>query len=948
MSQREQYYDLQPSFNAGLISPDVANRTDLEKYRYALLKGRNVFVRPYGSVYRRPGMRFMAQCKYPDKKAILVEFNFSTSISYLLEFGHKYIRVFKDNVYLGVEVASPFEEKELRKLRFTQSGDTLFIASGVRNVQLLQRFNEMDWRMKEMDLTNPYFDILATSSGTAAQTPEETKPIRVDMTFATAGNYTFTPPISGEYTITLAGGGGAGAWYYYKKGSYYKEYARGGRGEKKVITLYLMEGTTYNGKIGQNGSPQAYSGTSDGVTKGGNGGSATFFTESVAGGPGGQASGGSDTYHDGENLNFNYYHNHTDGKDLSPDGQPGGYYDSNGTYHQAGTPYVRVQINTERAGGSTVATEGIASSSKTGTTHITSSTKNMFNKNMVGGCIKLWHDVGSETITLTSSGTNTSNFILVGKTWKVITHGKWGGAVSIQYSKDGDLWRQYRRYTSRYADGNGDFNASESGTVDEYTYMRIVTEVNAGTVTVDLTREPYTHEGYAQITGFNSDTDVTAKVIKSFGMTEATKNYAFSVWSPQFGYPRCVGFFQDRLVLASSKRYPYAVWMSRTGDYYNFSTEKAAGTVTDDSAIMLSLVNRKEFEIKHIFTHSDLILFTDGNEWIIQGNETVTPTKCTPKSQSTRGCEDVPPLGIGGRVVYIQRRGKTVRDFAYTFDTDNYDGTDLTILAKHLTQDNPIVGDCYQQDPNSMCFFVTENGTLNCLTYIADQKVFAWSQADTAGKFEDVETVTSGSKDIVYAVVKRNLGGKEVRTIEYFTDLPETDAADDYIMLDAAYQFEVGDRTNEFSGFELYAGSKVDVLGDGMYFKGVPVSDDGTIRPLPKNVSHVTVGLPYTSEIEVPNIELPTSNGTQQGRFKKVDEVILNLSHSQGGEIGNSSRFTDPIPYGGKALYSGQLKATMPNQTEGGYERLGRVYIKHDKPYPFELSSIVRVVSFGG
>ena len=128
-----------------------------------------MFVRPYGSVYRRPGMRFMAQCKYPDKKAILVEFNFSTSISYLLEFGHKYIRVFKDNVYLGVEVASPFEEKELRKLRFTQSGDTLFIASGVRNVQLLQRFNEMDWRMKEMDLTNPYFDILATSSGTAAQ-----------------------------------------------------------------------------------------------------------------------------------------------------------------------------------------------------------------------------------------------------------------------------------------------------------------------------------------------------------------------------------------------------------------------------------------------------------------------------------------------------------------------------------------------------------------------------------------------------------------------------------------------------------------------------------------------------------------------------------------------------------------------------------------------------------
>ena len=64
--------------------------------------------------------------------------------------------------------------------------------------------------------------------------------------------------------------------------------------------------------------------------------------------------------------------------------------------------------------------------------------------------------------------------------------------------------------------------------------------------------------------------------------------------------------------------------------------------------------------------------------------------------------------------------------------------------------------------------------------------------ADTAGKFEDVETVTSGSKDIVYAVVKRNLGGKEVRTIEYFTDLPETDAADDYIMLDGLISLKWG------------------------------------------------------------------------------------------------------------------------------------------------------------
>ena len=48
-------YILQPSFASGEISPDVASRVDLDKYQSALLQAENVFIRPYGSAYRRPG-----------------------------------------------------------------------------------------------------------------------------------------------------------------------------------------------------------------------------------------------------------------------------------------------------------------------------------------------------------------------------------------------------------------------------------------------------------------------------------------------------------------------------------------------------------------------------------------------------------------------------------------------------------------------------------------------------------------------------------------------------------------------------------------------------------------------------------------------------------------------------------------------------------------------------
>ena len=124
------YYHLQSSFAGGEISPEVANRVDLDKYSSAVLKAANCLIRPYGPIYKRPGLKYIAQAKYSDKKSILVPFNGSGNEDYLLEIGHEYIRIHKNGQYLGVELVTPFIENTLSNLRFTQSADTLFIASG--------------------------------------------------------------------------------------------------------------------------------------------------------------------------------------------------------------------------------------------------------------------------------------------------------------------------------------------------------------------------------------------------------------------------------------------------------------------------------------------------------------------------------------------------------------------------------------------------------------------------------------------------------------------------------------------------------------------------------------------------------------------------------------------------------------------------------------------------
>ena len=86
------YYLLQCSFAGGEISPECANRVDLDKYNSAVLRAKNCLIKPYGPIYKRPGLKYIARTKYPNRKAIILPFNgANASDDYLLEIGHGYI-----------------------------------------------------------------------------------------------------------------------------------------------------------------------------------------------------------------------------------------------------------------------------------------------------------------------------------------------------------------------------------------------------------------------------------------------------------------------------------------------------------------------------------------------------------------------------------------------------------------------------------------------------------------------------------------------------------------------------------------------------------------------------------------------------------------------------------------------------------------------------------------
>ncbi len=922
------YYLLQPAFTGGEISAEVANRVDLDKYQFAVLQAYNCLIKPHGPIYRRPGMKYMARTKYSDKACILVPFNGTDNTDYLLEIGEKYIRVHKNGLYINIEVMTPYTADMLQDLRFVQSADTMFIASGKYPVKQFARYSDTDWRFADLEITDMYFDESATLESYSG------------ISYTASGTYQFQPTVTGEYQIDIAGagGGGGGGVRYSKPSNHGHHYycvggGAGGNGERIIKTVTLSKDTSYTITVGSGGSGGGGTGSYGTAASGGNGGNSTACGLTGRGGGGG--GGGSRLSSDGSYEN-------TRGAQGITYGAGGG-----GIGGVAGTAY---KDNTGKAGANGwvkilyTGNKELTPSGTQGDITLTSN-KNIFASSKPGAYIKLKQEIASKTV---STRNGTTERVRVGENWKVISHGTWSGSFTIEKSDDGESWKEYRKYTSK-----DDYNPSESGSVTEPVFLRAVCTISSGTCTVDLTAMAYNAEGVVKLTEITSDSTAKAHVEKELGSTDMTTNFLWGAWSEEFGYPQTLCFFQDRLCFGGTKRQPYMVWMSRTGDYGNFGVEKASGTVTDDSAVALAFVSRKQFKILHLIASTDLIVLTAGNEWTVSGSDTVTPSKAVPKMQTTRGCSTVEPLMIGGRIVFVQGRGSTVRDMAYSYETDSYGGNDLTLLAKHIIENVQIVDSAYKQEPDSTIYFVRSDGTMACLSYIMEQKVYAWSTIETQGKIEAVAAVQEGDEDIIYLVVQREINGVTVRNIEYLAKNPaKSNNPDDYIMLDNAIEYSTAEKSSGATEIDVaeLAGEKVAVIGDGRVYSGLTVSQDGTVT-LPAAVQHAFIGLPYRSIVELPNVEIKTGDGTMQGRKKQISNCILRLSNSLGGMVGPDINTLDLMNFDEQnavsdiKLFTGDKHMTLPI---GGFNNEGRVIIVTDEPYPFNLLAVVREVSFGG
>ncbi len=584
----------------------------------------------------------------------------------------------------------------------------------------------------------------------------------------------------------------------------------------------------------------------------------------------------------------------------------------------------------------------ITASGLDGTVTLTAN-KDVFTQNMVGTDIELIHDVQEQIVELKATGESNAIYC---EEFVLSTSGFWVGTVAIDKSTDGVTWKRIRTYK-----GNEDLNIKEGGSVSSPSFLRLTADVKKGqkdlTFHGTLRGKERTSHGMVRITAVTDGKTAVGTVTTRIGSTEPTDTWKKSYWENGM-YPKVSCFWQDRLWFAGRTE-NIILFGSRTSDYTNFSVERVSGDLTDDSACIFPLITRETFNVNWLVGGKDLIILADGVEYRVDGDRVVTPKEFQASVQSSRGSSDCRCHQIGDQVIYVQRGGSTVREMGYSQERASYVGEDLTIFVKHMTRGHQFIDSTYKQEPNSMIYFVRDDGVVCCLSYIKEQQVFAWSTVETDGKILSVMSIQKGNDENVYCVVER--WGNHY--IEKFASISQSEHLYDHVYMDSAIERK-DVYSNVVTGLERFKGKKVHAVfyenkeGATSWYlakqkkeDGFIVDDNGTLT-FPCEISKCRIGIPYTAEIETLNVETKMQGlGTLQGKEKEIVSCVLRIANSYGGQIGQARETTYNIFYLRAELYTEDLKCDI-----GGDRNLkGRLYIKHDEPTPFVLQSIVREVS---
>ena len=427
-------------------------------------------------------------------------------------------------------------------------------------------------------------------------------------------------------------------------------------------------------------------------------------------------------------------------------------------------------------------------------------------------------------------------------------------------------------------------------------------------------------------------------------------------WNPfaDGNHPSAVTVHQQRLVLAGTRDNPASFYMSRTGDYENFRKSRP---LQDDDPVEYMLASGSIDDIQWLASFGELLIGTSGAEYkATSSGAAITPSDVQISTESFWGSAGLRPMIIGNSVMHCQRSGSHVRDLYYSWENDGYAGNDLSLLAPQLVETHGIRQWAFQQSPGSHIWCVREDGVLLCLTYMQEQRVYAWSRHVTAGRVLSVASLCGTDEDVVMLVVERDGQYFLERMARHFRD---SDGIEDAFFVDCGKTVRLAEKGTTVTGLDHLEGREVAVLADGSPEEGHVVQGGRIELYYPASVVHA--GLNYSSVLSPMPVETDGDGGSTLGRRRAYGKVVLRLYRSVGGSYA-ASRTGDifdtqswqerdfyDLPFLPAAMgeavqpFSGDMTLTLP----AGQDEDTLIWIKQDRPQPFRLVAIAADIDFG-
>ena len=213
------------------------------------------------------------------------------------------------------------------------------------------------------------------------------------------------------------------------------------------------------------------------------------------------------------------------------------------------------------------------------------------------------------------------------------------------------------------------------------------------------------------------------------------------------------------------------------GFFFDFNK----GTGLDDESVEATLDTDQVNAVTGVISGRLFQVFTTNTEWALPqlDGEPVTPSSFLFKEGTRRGSKTgVRPLTTEGGTIFLQRGGRSIREFIFNDLEGSFVSNDISLLSSHLlvSPTRIVMRKGTSVDEGDLMMVVNNDGSVAAFSILRSQNVVAPSLLTTNGNIKDI-SVEDNDDPTIYAVAERTINGATKYYVEIFDGNFTTDSA---------------------------------------------------------------------------------------------------------------------------------------------------------------------------